>query len=269
MAGNRAACYLERIVHDTDGSADRGPGMILAGQVAVVTGAGSGMGRAIAHGLADQGCRVVAVGRREEKLIETVDTYEGSGSIVVCKVDVGDRVQVEALYGWINGNVGPTDILVNNAGINIRDRALSKLSLDDWDKLIQINLTGVFHMIHGVLPTMRERKTGLIINISSVAGIRPSPLGGAAYTASKFGVSGLTGVVALEEARHGIRCSSICPGEVATPILDQRPEPVSAERRAAMVQPEDIAAAVVFIARLPPRAHVPELIIKPTLQEFA
>lgn len=243
--------------------------MILAGKVALVTGAGSGMGRAIAHALADEGCRVVAVGRREAMLHETVSTYDGRGSIVVWKVDVGNRDEVEGLYGWVNGNVGPVDILVNNAGINIRDRSLAKLGLDDWDRLIQINLTGVFHMIHGVLPTMRQRQQGLIINISSVAGIRPSPLGGAAYTASKFGVSGLTGVVALEEAKHGIRCSSICPGEVATPILDQRPEPVSAERRASMVQPEDIAAAVVFIAQLPPRAHIPELIIKPTNQEFA
>lgn len=243
--------------------------MSLMGQLALVTGAGSGMGRAIAHALADEGCRVVAVGRREEKLRETVAEYAGPGSILTRALDVGDRCQVDDFMGWLVENCGPVELLVNNAGINIRNRSLEALSVEDWEQLIHVNLTGAFLMIHAVLPAMRARKGGLIINISSIAGVRPSVLGGAAYSASKFGLNALSGVVALEEAKNGIRCSAICPGEVATPILDQRPVPVSAEKRAAMVQPEDIAAAVLFIARLPARAHVPELIIKPTTQEFS
>ncbi|MFO0944827.1 MAG: SDR family oxidoreductase [Planctomycetota bacterium] len=219
--------------------------------------------------LADEGCRVVAVRRREEKLRETVEAYSGAGSILTRALDVSDRRQVEDFMAWLVESCGPVELLVNNAGINIRNRSLEVLSVEDWEQLIHVNLTGAFLMIHSVLPIMRTRKEGLIINISSIAGLRPSVLGGAAYSASKYGLNALSGVVALEEAKHGIRCSAICPGEVATPILDQRPVPVSAEKRAAMVQPEDIAAAVLFIARLPARAHVPELIIKPTTQEFS
>lgn len=243
--------------------------MGLSGQLALVTGGGTGMGRAIAHALAAEGCRVVAVGRRADKLADMAKDFAGPGQIAVRAADVADHGQVVSLMNWVGDNFGAPAILVNNAGVNIKARALDSLSVEDWNRVIAVNLTGAFHMIHAVLPAMRARRDGLIVNISSIAGIRPSILGGAAYTASKFGLTGLSGVVASEEAAHGIRCTSLCPGEVATPLLDTRPEPVSAERRAAMVQPEDVAAAVLFIARLPPRAHVPELILKPLVQEFA
>lgn len=243
---------------------------MLDGQVAVVTGGGSGMGRAIARALADAGCRVVAVGRTEEKLKETVEGHTTTtGSLTYWAADVASRDHVSGVVKWVQDKFGPIDILVNNAGVNVRDRQVANLSLDDWEYLLQVNLTGAFQMIHTILPSMRERKRGLIINISSIAGLRPSPLGGAAYSASKFGLNALSGVVSLEEADHNIRSTVICPGEVETPILDERPEPVSAERRARMLQPEDVAEAVLFIARLHPRAHVPELVIKPTAQAFA
>ena len=109
---------------------------------------------------------------------------------------------------------------------------------------------------------------GLIINISSVAGLRPLPLAGAAYSASKYALNGLMQTLSREVAPLGIRCTTICPGEVATPILDERPTPVTAEQKEAMLQPSDIAETVLFITRLPPRAHVQEIVIKPLVQDY-
>lgn len=243
--------------------------MELTGKVAIVTGAGSGMGRAIAHTFADAGCKVVALGRTESKLSETVATYSGPGHIDAQKCDVSSLEQVRSLVAKVRQEYGTVDILVNNAGVNIRNRKLADLSPEDWEYLIQVNLNGCFYLIHEVLPTMRQQKSGLVINISSISGVRPSSLGGAAYSASKFGLNALSGVLALEEGINGIRSTVICPGEAETPILDQRPEPVSVERRASMLQPQDIADAALFVAKLHPRAHVPELIIKPTVQDFA
>ena len=135
--------------------------------------------------------------------------------------------------------------------------------------MMNINATGVFNCIHAVLPQMMERHDGLIVNISSIAGKRASVLGGAGYSATKFAVSALGGTLALEQGKNGIRVSNVYPGEVATPILDNRPVPVTAEHKARILQPEDLGAAVLMICLLPPRAHVPELIIKPTTQDYA
>ena len=240
----------------------------LNGKVVLVTGGGTGVGRAIVHALADEGCRVVAIGRRREKLEETVAAYAGTGSIAVRALDVSARKDVDELVSGVQSEFGPIDILVNNAGVNVRDRSLEKLSPDDWDYLIRVNLTGAFLMTRAVLPSMRQRRDGLIVNISSIAGKRASTLGGPAYSASKFGMTALAGVVGLEEADKGIRSSVVFPGEVNTPILDDRPVKVSDERKTTMLQPEDVAAAVLLIAKLPARANIPELIIKPTNQEY-
>jgi NADP-dependent 3-hydroxy acid dehydrogenase YdfG len=145
---------------------------------------------------------------------------------------------------------------------------MSTIDPADWDKLMQVNATAAFNTMHAVLPQMRERQDGLIINISSVAGLRASMLGGVAYSASKFAMTALGTCVGLEERNNGIRVTNVYPGEVETPILDARPVPVSAEHRARILQPEDIAAMVVAIAQLPPRAHVPDIVVKPTTQEF-
>jgi NADP-dependent 3-hydroxy acid dehydrogenase YdfG len=131
-----------------------------------------------------------------------------------------------------------------------------------------INASGAYHCMYQVLPQMRERKDGLIINVSSIAGKRALALGGIAYCASKFAMTALGTAVGNEDAANGIRVTNLYPGEVNTPILVNRPEPVSDERKAAMVQPEDIGAVIAVIAALPPRAHVPEIIVKPTVQEY-
>lgn len=242
--------------------------MELANKVALITGGGTGIGRAIAQAFAAEGAQVVIVGRRMEKLLEAAVAI-GQGRVHCCAGDVSDRRQTDGLVAEVTKSHGRIDILVNCAGVNVVERAMARLKPDDWDQVLNVNATGVFNLIHAVLPQMRERKDGLIITIGSIAGLRPSLLGGSAYSASKFAAHALTLTTGLEEKDHGIRCTVIAPGEVETPILDARPVPVTAEHRARILQPEEVAAAALFVACLPPRACVPELIIKPTSQAFA
>jgi NADP-dependent 3-hydroxy acid dehydrogenase YdfG len=138
----------------------------------------------------------------------------------------------------------------------------------DWDRMIATNLTGAFNLVHFVIPSMRANQNGLIVQIDSVSGKRASTLGGVGYSASKFGQAALGICIGREEGANGIRSTVIYPGEVNTPILDARPVPVAAERRAAILQPSDIAAAVRFLVELHPRASVPELVIKPTVDDY-
>ena len=242
--------------------------MPLDGKVALVTGGGSGIGRAVAIALADAGAQVVITGRREEMLEETATAVSAGPPIRHMVADVTDRVQVHKLIAWTRSQFGPVDILVNNAGINVPERSLASLSLEDWDRVMQVNAGGAFYTVHAVLPAMRARRSGLIINISSLAGVRASTMTGAAYSAAKHAMCALTRVISLEEGGNGIRATNICPGEVDTPMLDGDPVPASEEHKAQILQPEDVAQAVLFVASLPPRAHVPELYIKPTTQSF-
>lgn len=170
--------------------------------------------------------------------------------------------QVVDMVAWIRNEYGPVDILVNNAGVNVVKRRLAELDPSDWDYIMQVNATGAYNVVYAVLPDMRARQDGVIINVSSLAGVRPAVLGGAAYSASKHAMTALTSVLAQEEKDNGIHATNLCPGEVNTPILDARPVKVSDEHKAQILQPEDVAAAVVFIATLFRRAHVPELLIR-------
>ena len=188
--------------------------------------------------------------------------------MLACPADVASRDDVTGLFDRIAREAGPIDLLVNSAGINVRDRSMAALAPEDWDQMLQVNATGAYNCMRAVLPQMRARRDGLIINISSVAGKRASPIGGVAYNASKFAMAALGLTVAQEEKDNGIRVTTVYPGEVDTPILENRPVPVTAEQRARILQPEDVAAAVLMIACLPPRAHVPELVIKPTTQAY-
>jgi len=242
--------------------------MRLSGKNAVVTGGGSGIGEAIARGLAAEGCRVVIAGRQIEKLHEAAARYKGQPAIEIHAVDVADRANVDQLVAWAAKEMGPIHILVNAAGINIKNRSMAQMPPEDWDRIMAINATGTYNCMHAVLAGMRKRRDGLIINVSSTNGKRAWKLGGVAYTASKFAVGALSAAVANEEAANGIRVTTICPGEVDTPILANRPTPVSAEHRARILQPEDVAAAALMVALLPPRAHVAEIVIKPVGQEY-
>jgi NAD(P)-dependent dehydrogenase (short-subunit alcohol dehydrogenase family) len=241
----------------------------LSGKTCLVTGGATGIGQAVAKTLAAAGARVAIAGRREAKLREAAATWRGEPPLLVHPVDVTSRQSVAALFAWADAELGRVDILVNSAGVNTPQRMMADITPEIWDTVMQINATGVFNCIHAVLPQMRERRDGLIINISSVAGLRASALGGVAYCASKFAVTALSTAVALEEGRHNIRVTNICPGEVNTPILEHRLQPPSAEHRAQILVPEDVAAAVLMVASLPPRAHVAEMIIKPTSQDYA
>ncbi|MCA9039086.1 MAG: SDR family oxidoreductase [Planctomycetaceae bacterium] len=243
--------------------------MSLREKTALVVGGGTGIGRAAALALAKAGAKVIVSGRREEPLREVVELNEGPGEILTRAADLGDRQSTFDLVEWAEEQLGQIDIVVNSAGINVPKRSMEELSPEDWDLLINVNATGAYNLMHAVLPEMRKRGDGLIVNISSVAGIRASTLGGVAYSASKFAMAALGLTAALEDGHHGIRISNIYPGEVETPILDKRPVPVSAEHRARILQPEDVAAAVLLLAQLPARAHIPELTIKPTTQDFA
>jgi NAD(P)-dependent dehydrogenase (short-subunit alcohol dehydrogenase family) len=242
--------------------------MRLSGKQALVTGGGTGIGKGIALALAAEGCRVAIAGRRGDKLQAAAAEHRGEKPILTRVADVGERRSVEALFQWVRAEFGRVDILVNSAGVNVAKRTMAELSTDDWDLMLRVNVTGAFDCIRQALPEMRERGDGLIINISSIAGKRASLLGGVGYNASKFAMTALGTTVALEEGKHGIRVTNVYPGEVDTPILENRPVPVTAEHRAKILQPEDVAAAVLMIACLPPRAHVPELIVKPTSQAY-
>lgn len=240
----------------------------LAAKVAVITGGGTGIGQAVAARLAQSGAQVVIIGRRADKLEETVQSISADPAPTYRAVDVADQAAVSDTLADVTTTYGGIHILVNNAGVNVLKRRVAELSPEDWNYIMQVNATGAFNTIHAVLPQMRERKDGVIINVSSLAGVRPNVLGGAAYSASKHAMSALTTVLALEEKDNGIRATNLCPGEVNTPILDARPVKVSEEHKAQILQPSDVADAVLFIATMHPRAHIPELLIKPTTQSF-
>ena len=243
--------------------------MLLAGKRAIVTGAGSGIGEAIALKFAQEGAKVVAVGRTLDKLTSLkAQAGDAAERILPKACDVGSLDQVRQMLAFAESELGGVDILVNNAGVNVPKRALKELSPEDFDFMCRINLSGAFYCIHGVLPQMRKRRDGVIINVSSVAGVRPSELAGAGYNASKHGLSALSLSIHLEEGKNGIRACMICPGEVNTPILEKRAVVPDAARREVMLQPEDLAHAALMVATLHPRAAAPELIITPTNQPF-
>jgi NADP-dependent 3-hydroxy acid dehydrogenase YdfG len=231
----------------------------LTGKTVLISGGGSGVGLGCAQAFAQNGCQVVICGRNQKKLEQAA-----TGQMLIHACDISDREQVSSLFE----KFGVPDILVNSAGINVVKRKVSELSHEDFDRIMAINCSGFFNLVHEALPTMRERKDGLIFSISSIAGKRAYPLAGMGYSASKFGVSAIASAINAEEADSGVRVTSIFPGEINTPILDERPVKVPDEKKARMVHPEDIASLVVSIAQLPKHVVVPELVITPTYQEF-
>lgn len=240
----------------------------LTGQIAVITGGGSGIGLGIARSLAAAGCRVAIAGRNEERLRRAAEGIAAREPVKTLPCDVTRRDEVERLFNAVSAQWGPVDILVNSAGTNVRARRMAELAPEAWEQLVRINLDGVFHCMQAALTIMRPRGKGLIVNTCSVAGKRALPLAGPGYCAAKFGVSALGLATAAEERGRGIRITTIYPGEVNTPILEQRPEPVPPERLAEMLQPDDLGALVAFLAQLPPRVIVPELVVVPAYQEY-
>jgi NAD(P)-dependent dehydrogenase (short-subunit alcohol dehydrogenase family) len=239
-----------------------------SGQVVLVTGGGTGIGQAIARQFVQQKAKVASAGRREEPLRQTADHCATQGTLHWRTCDVTDLPSVRALVQWVEQTLGPITILVNAAGINIKNRSMAAMDPEDWDRVMRINATGAYYVMSAVLPSMRSRGNGLIVNISSISGKRALALGGIAYCASKFAMSALGTAVGDEVADQGIRVTNVYPGEVDTPILQQRPQSVSQEHRQRILRPDDVAQLVVAISRLPGRAHVPEVVIKPLVQHF-
>ena len=240
----------------------------LAGKVAVVTGGGSGVGKAVALLFLKEGAKVVIAGRDPAKLAAVAAAADAGDRLRTVPTDVTSPAQCGTLIQTATEAFGRVDVLVNNAGANIKARTLRELTPEAWDMMIRTNLDGAFYCTKAVLPQMLARKDGVIVNVVSVAGKRANPLGGAAYVAAKFGMGGLGMVLANEEKDSGIRVSNVYPGEIDTPILAERPKPVTDEQRAVILKPEDVAEAVLFVAALPPRVSVPELVIKPTVQMY-
>ncbi|MCX8109554.1 MAG: SDR family NAD(P)-dependent oxidoreductase [Verrucomicrobiae bacterium] len=233
-------------------------------RVAVVTGAGSGVGQAVAVALAAENWEVALVGRRMETLQATCQWAGPHKSNCYCfQCDVRDPQAVQQTAQRIISQLGSVEVLVNAAGTNVPNRALDVLSIEDYQLTIETNLHGAYYFIQALLPHMRSRGSGTIVNIVSDAGKQASPKAGAAYVISKFGLSGLTQSINAEERNRGIRACAIFPGDIDTPLLNKRPQPPDSAARSRMLQPEDVAACVLLCIKLPPRAIVEELVIRP------
>jgi NAD(P)-dependent dehydrogenase (short-subunit alcohol dehydrogenase family) len=235
----------------------------LKGQVAIVVGASSGMGRATALAFVAEGAKVIVASRRQGEIDALVaEIKRAGGEAIALAVDVAKRPDVDAVVRTAAERFGRVDVLVNCAGVNTRDRQIALIDQAGWDRIIGINLTGAFNCTQAVLPRMRDQKNGLIIHVSSISGLW-GDFSGAAYQASKHGIVGLANATMMEERRNGIRVTVIYPGLCDTPILNNRVVPPTQEQRDLMMKPEDIAQACVFAASLPPRTYVSDLVLMP------
>lgn len=232
--------------------------------LAVVTGAGSGVGRAVALLLAQAGWSVALVGRREGALQETIQQAGPPGAqLLALPCDIGDEAAVAAMAAEVEARLGAVAVLINAAGTNTAARSLAELPVAEYRRLVDTNMHGAYYCVQAFLPGMRRRGSGTIVNIASIAGLRASALAGVAYVMTKFAMAGLTQAINAEERQHGVRACAIFPGEINTPLLDQRPSPPPAEAREHMLQPEDIAQCALLAITLPARAVVEELVVMP------
>jgi len=233
----------------------------LSGQVAGVTGAGRGIGAAIAQELANLGVTVVLSGRTEKTLRETASRIAADGGKAeALECDVRDLGSVENLAATVEEKFRRIDILVNNAGIGSFASPLHELTPQDWEKVLNTNLRGVFYSIRAFAPVMIRAKSGHIINISSLAGKNALP-NGAAYAASKWGLNGLTYSVAEELRAHNIRVSVVCPGSVDTEL-----SPHTGKNPSKMLKPEDVAHVIAMLVTQAPQSFASEVLIRPTLK---
>ena len=234
-------------------------------RVAWITGGGSGIGLAGAQELAREGWTVVISGRRKDVLDEAVASIAKSGGKVeAMALDVSSAADAEKVAKEIVAKHGRIDLLVNSAGVNVPKRSWDDITTESWDKLVDINLSGVMYCMRAVLPAMRAQKDGVIINVASWAGRHVSKMTGPAYTTTKHAVLALTHSFNMDEFKNGLRACCLSPGEVATPILKPRPVPPSAEDMAKMLQPEDLGRTIAFVASMPPHACINEILISPT-----
>jgi len=237
----------------------------FAGKVVWMTGAGTGIGRAGALMFAREGAAVALIGRRRETLDEVAAEIQAiGGTAVVEALDVADRKKVGEAGERLLKRLGRVDVLVNNAGLNVVNRRLDEVTAADWDYILAVNLTGAFNMVQAAMPTMRNQRDGLIINIASTAAKRVSGVAGIAYSASKFGMLGMSLSLTQEAWKFGIRACCLCPDDVNTPIMARRKVKYPPEVLEQFIQPEDLAETMKFVALMPRRTSIPEMIIYPT-----
>ena len=232
-------------------------------KTAVVTGAGSGVGQAVALQLAREGWNVALVGRRVGALQETIKLAGDRGArMLPVSCDVGSASDVQEMAAAVEQKFGPPQVLVAAAGTNIPNRSWDVLSAEGFESVIDANLKGTFNCVRSLLRGM-HREGGTIVVIVSDAALQASAKAGAAYVASKFGQRGLVQSINAEERSHGIRATAILPGDINTALLDKRPTPPPPEARAKMLQPEDVVACVMLAINLPDRAIIEELLVRP------
>jgi len=234
-------------------------------RVAWVTGGGTGIGEAGAEALAADGWSVVVSGRRRAPLDAVVEKIaRAGGNAEAIPLDVADAAAVQRAADQIVAKHGRIDLQVNSAGVNVPKRRWADMELEGWNQLVDINLNGVLYCMRAVLPAMRRQKDGLIINVSSWAGRHVSKMPGPAYTTTKHAVLALTHSFNMDECVNGLRACCLMPGEVATPILKLRPVVPTEEEQARMLQPEDLGRTIAFVASMPPRVCMNEILISPT-----
>jgi NADP-dependent 3-hydroxy acid dehydrogenase YdfG len=236
----------------------------LSGKSIVIAGAGSGMGRATAIAAAKAGARVILIARTGPTIEEIASGIRDAGGFATAiAADVTDHDAARDAVLQVQEELGRIDALVNTVGTNIRQRALSELTAESWAGMIAVNLTAAFNLTQAVVPVMREQADGLIVHVSSSAAKKPDP-SGVAYQATKAGLVGLAHGTMEEERMNGIRTTVIFPGLTDTPMVLKRPTPTPPEVLAKALQPDDVAAAILFVLQLPTRAHVPELLLYPS-----
>ena len=239
---------------------------VLDGQVAIMTGGGTGIGRSAALMLAAEGALVVVSGRRKAPIEAVAGEITAAGGRAAARVcDVARPAEARALAAWTVAQYGRVDVLVNNAGHSSKARNVRWVPQDEWDAVVNVNLTGVYALTQAVLPSMIARGGGTIITVSSLAALKPGLIGGAPYGAAKAGVRNLMGHVHTVLREKGIRATTSMPAEVDTPILDNRPLVPDETARATMMQAEDVARAILLCVTLPARTVIEEIVMSPTI----
>jgi 3-oxoacyl-[acyl-carrier protein] reductase len=238
--------------------------MMRVGDVALVTGAGRGIGRAVALALGGAGARVALLSRTESDVESAAQAIRDvGGEAMALRCDVADAEDVASAFDRVREALGPVDLLVNNAGVGtVAPYEVADYEVAEWDRIVNVNLRGAFLCCRAVLPSMRERKRGTVINVGSISGHKSAPLV-SPYGVSKFGLVGLNQALIAENHKHGVRVCMVSPGTTDTTIWDKKRVPIPAEVRAAMMRPEDVAEVILFLARLPDRVRIDDVVVLP------
>ena len=238
---------------------------VLDGKVSIITGAGTGIGKVASIMFAEAGSDLVIAGRRQAPLDEVAaEAREYGVEVEVRPTDLEDGDAAAALGAWSLERFGKVDILVNNAGHSSRVRSLRYVGPEEWDSVFRVNVEGVYRLTQSVLENMIARNTGTVITVSSMAALNPGLMGGAPYSAAKAASLNMIRGMNTELTKYGVRACAIMPGEVDTPILENRPRPPDSDDRSTMMQAEDIAQAIFLCAAMPQRTIVEQVVMMPT-----